>query len=113
SAKEVDVHMAYASQQRLDGAAATVAQAVRQKQAFDRCVLESRVGAVSFTPGDLVQIYRNDLDYTFCTDRKLLPKWSPLQRISSRLHNSYRLATLEGTPINGTFHARCLRHFSP
>ena len=33
--------------------------------------------------GDLVQIYQSDLDYTFKTERKLLPKWSPPQRVVS------------------------------
>ena len=61
----------------------------------------------------MVQIYRSDLDYTFKTDRKLLPKWSPPQRIHSRNLNSYTLKKLDGTPIAGQFSARRLRAFIP
>ena len=61
----------------------------------------------------MVQIYRSDLDYTFKTDRKLLPKWSPPQRIHSRNLNSYTLEKLDGTPIAGQFSARRLQAFIP
>ncbi|EMD32112.1 hypothetical protein CERSUDRAFT_38074, partial [Gelatoporia subvermispora B] len=54
-----------------------VAHANRRKSSFDRRVQRHFPGEVIFQPGDLVQIYRSDLDYTFRTERKLLPKWSP------------------------------------
>ncbi|KAI0342574.1 hypothetical protein BDW22DRAFT_1298498, partial [Trametopsis cervina] len=77
----VDIHLLYASQQRLDGYDATVRHAEGRKARFDAKVLASRAGAVSFRIGDLVQVYRSDLDYTMRSDRKLLPKWSPPRRI--------------------------------
>ena len=61
----------------------------------------------------MVQIYRSELDYTFKTDRKLLPKWSPPQRIHSHNLNSYTLEKLDGTPIAGQFSTRRLRAFIP
>jgi len=61
----------------------------------------------------LVQVYRNDLDYTFKTDRKLLPKWSQPQRVTERLRNSYKIETLTGTPLPGLYHTRRLRAFIP
>ncbi|EMD36185.1 hypothetical protein CERSUDRAFT_52171 [Gelatoporia subvermispora B] len=84
SAPEVRVHLAYAEQQRLDGSAAVATQAAKRKAVFDRRVHASQAGAVSFATGDLVQVYRNDLDYTFHTEHKLLPKWSPPRRIAGR-----------------------------
>lgn len=68
-------------------------------------------GEVIFNNGQLVQIYRSDLDFTLKTDRKLLPKWSPPQRVTSRNLNSYILEKLDGTPIAGQF--RRLRGFIP
>ena len=66
-----------------------------------------------FINGQLVQIYRSDLDYTFKTERKLLPKWSAPQRVVSRLMNSYVLETVNGERLPGTFSARRLRTFIP
>jgi hypothetical protein len=110
---DIAVQMAYVAQQRLDGYAAAVSHALRRKNAFDRRVLEQSPGEVIFSTGQLVQIYRSDLDYTFKTERKLLPKWSSPQRVVSRNLNSYSLATLGGDPIQGTFSARRLRRFIP
>ncbi|KAH7917343.1 hypothetical protein BV22DRAFT_986307, partial [Leucogyrophana mollusca] len=73
--------MAYVAQQRLDGYDAAVRHAVKRKAAFDKRVIAKKPGEVIFTKGQLVQVYRNDLDYTFRTERKLLPKWSEPQRI--------------------------------
>jgi hypothetical protein len=68
---------------------------------------------VVFKRGQLVQVYRSDLDYTFKTERKILPKWSQPRRISKQLRNSYELENLDGSPISGTFSARRLRAFIP
>lgn len=113
TADMANVHMAYAEQQRLDGYERVAHQARQRKAAFDKRVNNSRSGAVVFQPGDLAQVYRSDLDYTFRTDRKLLPKWSAPRRIVSTTGNSYRLQTLSGEPIDGLFHARRLRIFRP
>ncbi|KIJ89966.1 hypothetical protein K443DRAFT_36087, partial [Laccaria amethystina LaAM-08-1] len=54
-----------------------VAHAARRKSVFDRKVLARKPGEVIFSKGQLVQVYHSDLDDTFKTERKLLPKWSP------------------------------------
>jgi hypothetical protein len=110
---DADMHMTYAAQQRLDGYAAAVRHALKRKTAFDKRVLAERAGEVVFKTGQLVQVYRSDLDYTFKTERKLLPKWSPPRRIATRNVNSYTIETLEGTPVAGNFSARRLRRFWP
>ena len=105
--------MAYVAQQRLDGYAAAVNHALKRKNVFDKRVLKHTPGEVIFSKGQLVQIYRSDLDYTFKTEHKLLPKWSTPQHITSRNLNSYSLETLNGEPIQGTFSSRWLRRFIP
>jgi hypothetical protein len=110
---DATLQMAYVAQQHLDGYAEAVAHALKRKSAFDKRVLSRNPGEVIFLKGQLVQIYRSDLDYTFKTDRKLLPKWSVPQRVTSRNLNSYKLETLKGDPIAGTFSARRLRRFLP
>ncbi|KAG6808936.1 hypothetical protein H0H92_002300 [Tricholoma furcatifolium] len=108
---DIATHMAYVAQQRLDGYAEAVAHALDRKSAFDRRV--QKKGEVIFLPGDLVQVYRSDLDYTFKSERKLLPKWSQPYRVVSRELNSYRLETTGGRQIEGRFSARRLRRFEP
>ena len=105
--------MAYVAQQRLDGYAEMVAHAIRWKSTFDKRVLTHKPGEVVFFKNQLVQIYRSDLDFTFKTDRKLLPKLSPPQRVVTQNLNSYTLEKLDGTPIAGLFSARRLREFIP
>jgi hypothetical protein len=104
--------MVYAAQQRLDGYEATVRHAIGRKRTFDKRVLKQS-GEVIFEPGQLVQVYRSDLDYTFKTERKLLPKWSPPYRIHTRIWNAYTLEDLDGTCVDGEFSARRLRAFIP
>ena len=96
---DVATQMAYIAQQRLDDYEAAVTHALKRKSAFDRKVLEQSPGEVVFSKGQLVQVYRSDLDYTFKTECKLLPKWSSPQRITSRSLNAYTLETLQGEPI--------------
>jgi hypothetical protein len=110
---ECETQMAYVAQQRLDGYEAIVHHAVSRKGAFDRRMLAKKPGQVIFKCGQLVQIYRSDLDYTFKTERKLLPKWSQPRRIVKRLRNSYTLENLDGSAIEGTFSSRRLREFVP
>ncbi|KAG2743092.1 hypothetical protein P692DRAFT_201676636, partial [Suillus brevipes Sb2] len=76
--------IAYVEQQRLDCYEETVRHAIKRKAAFDKRILQRAPGEVLFKPGQLVQVYRSDLDYTFKTERKLLPKWSVPRRITSR-----------------------------
>ncbi|KAG6906937.1 hypothetical protein DXG01_011296 [Tephrocybe rancida] len=86
---------------------------MKRKATFDKRVLAETKEEVVFREGELVQVYRNDLDYTFKTEHKLLPKWSFPRRIVNRFVNSYTLATLAGKPISGRFSARRLRQFTP
>ena len=111
--QDFDTHMAYAAQQRLDGYSEAVRHAMDRKTRFDRRVLESKEGEVTFEKGQLVQVYRNDLAKTIGTERKLTPMWSEPRRVLERLLNSYKLETLDGQPLDGEYHARRLRRFTP
>jgi len=110
---DINVHMAYVAQQRLDGYDTAVRHAVKRKAAFDKHIVDRTPGEVVFSKGQLVQIYRSNLDYTFEAKRKLLPKWSPPHRVTTRLRNSYKLEMLNGEAVQGEFHARRLRAFTP
>ncbi|KIN98694.1 hypothetical protein M404DRAFT_108240, partial [Pisolithus tinctorius Marx 270] len=113
STLDATIHMAYATQQCLDSYNKAVRHAIKRKTAFDHCMLKRQLAEVVFNIGDLIQIYQNDLDYTFKTERKLLPKWSTPHRVAMRLRNSYRLETLAGTLLEGEFSARHLCTFKP
>jgi hypothetical protein len=110
---EVEMQMAYIDHQRFDGYAQIVDHASRRKTAFDKQVLSRPPHEVVFRAGDLVQVYRSDLDFTFATERKILPKFSAPRRVINRNKNSYQLETLEGFPIAGKFSSRRLRLFVP
>jgi len=75
--EQIGVHQAYMQQQRLDGYAHTMEHAEWRKKAFDRQLLSQAPRVVIFEKGHLVQVYHNDLTYTFKSERKLLPRWSP------------------------------------
>ncbi|TFK71091.1 hypothetical protein BDN72DRAFT_747929, partial [Pluteus cervinus] len=75
------LHVAHVAQQHLDGYNEAVQHAWTCKRRFDKRVDARKPGEVVFSIGDLVQVYRNDLDYTFKTEQKLLPKWSPPHRV--------------------------------
>ncbi|KAH7919481.1 hypothetical protein BV22DRAFT_987328, partial [Leucogyrophana mollusca] len=77
-------HMAYVAQQRLDGYDSIVKHALKRKDAFDRRVLRSQPGEVIFSIGQLVQVHRSDLEYTFKAECKLVPKWSIPHRVTER-----------------------------
>lgn len=89
--KDMSTQMAYITQQRLDGYAEAVVHAVQRKSAFDKRALVQKSGEVIFSKGQLVQVYRSDLDDTFKTERKILPKWSPPYHVIARSLNSYTL----------------------
>ena len=103
--------MAYVTQQRLDGYVEAVTHAQRRKTTFNKKVLARKPGEVIFLKGQLVQIYRSNLDYTFKIEHKLLPKWSVPHRVTSRHLNSYVMETLNGNPIPGTFSMQRLWRF--
>jgi hypothetical protein len=111
--QDFETHMAYTAQQRLDGYSEAVRHAMERKTRFDRRVMESREGEVTFEKGHLVQTYRNDLANSISTERKLTPMWSEPRRVTERMLNSYKLETLDGQPLDGEYHARRLRGFTP
>ena len=110
---DFNMHMAYAAQQRLDGYSEAVRHAMDRKTRFDRRVLESREGEVTFSKGQLVQIHRSDIAKTIGSERKLTPMWSEPHRITEKLLNSYKIETLDGKLLDGEYHARRLREFVP
>lgn len=110
---DVNTQIAYVAQQQLDGYEAAILHALKRKETFDRRVRNSAAGEVTFEKGQLVQVYRNDLDYTFKTERKLIPKWSIPRRVVERAQNSYQLEELDGTALKGNFSARRLRTYIP
>ncbi|KAG6904893.1 hypothetical protein DXG01_006433 [Tephrocybe rancida] len=110
---EVVVQMAYMDQLRLDGHAAIVEHANKRKNVFDKKLTSWAPKEIIFTAGQLVQVYRNDLDFTFQVGRKMEPKWSAPRQVTKRDRNSYKLESLEGLPIGGHFSSRRLRRFIP
>jgi hypothetical protein len=113
STEEVDIHMAYAEQQNLDGYAQMVLHANRRKAVFDKRVLKTHPKEVIFKRGNLVQVHRTDLNLTHSTTRKLTPRWSPPFRITKRIRNAYKIETLNGSQAQGEYSARRLRRFHP
>ena len=113
SAQDVNVHFAYAEQQRLDAGDRAVMHTIKWKATFDRRVLLSKEGVVTFNEGQLVQVHDATAENTFATSKKLLPRWSVPRRVVGHTGNSYKLATLEGFPVGGAVHARRLRRFIP
>lgn len=109
---DIDMHMTYTVQQRLTGYAEAVHHARRWKSAFNRKVIKSKVGVVEFKRGQLVQVYNNKLAQMLSTECKLTPLWSPPRCVAEHLLNSYRLETLDGTPLDRLFNVWCLRSFA-
>jgi hypothetical protein len=110
---DVLTQIAYVEQQRLDGYDEMVRHAIKRKAGFNKKLLQRAPGEVIFKAGQLVQVYHNDLDYTFKTKHKLIPKWSTPHQIQARILNSYKLETLNGIPLQGEFSARRVRAFIP
>jgi hypothetical protein len=113
SPDEIEVQMAYVEQQQLDGYAHILTHTHKWKLAFDRKLLAQALREVIFKAGQLVQVYRSDLDFTFKAERKMEPKWSALCQVTSRDCNSYKLETLEGLPIGNRFSSWQLQRFIP
>ncbi|KIK15839.1 hypothetical protein PISMIDRAFT_638089 [Pisolithus microcarpus 441] len=110
---QASAHIAYVEQQCLDGYDEVVRHAIKHKQVFNKRVLKKHPGEVVFHKGQLVQIYHSDTDYTFKTERKLVPKWSVPHRVTKRLRNAYKLETLGGVQLLGEYSARWLHMFEP
>lgn len=60
----------------LSEAVAEPSHSSQQKMAFNQRVCTKAPGEVTFCAGDLVQVYRSDLDFTVSTAWKLEPRWS-------------------------------------
>ena len=103
--QNVDVHFAYAVQQWLDRYSQAVQHTVRCKATFDKKVINSEGGQVTFTRGQLVQVHCSDPMYTIGTEKKLMPMWSLPCCVTSQLANSYTLKTLDGKPFSRQFSA--------
>ncbi|KAG2744359.1 hypothetical protein P692DRAFT_201665249, partial [Suillus brevipes Sb2] len=80
----IQIHAAYVTQQHTDALASNIAHTIRCKATFDRRVLGSVAGEVTFKTGQLVQSYANEIDRNFATAQKILPRWSAPQRIMAR-----------------------------
>ena len=69
---EIDAHMAYAVQQRLDSYNEAIQHATKCKMVFDRKVMK-KGGAITFEKGQLVQAYRSNLANSLSTSQKIEP----------------------------------------
>ena len=97
---EIDTHMAYAAQQRLDSYNEAIQHATNRKAAFNRRVVK-KGGIVTFEKGQLVQAYRNDLANSLSTAQKIKPMWTGPWRVTERMLNSYTLESLDGELLKG------------
>lgn len=110
--EDVETQMSYTRQQQLDTYSHVVEHTNEREAVFNKNIDKSRLKKmVIFCTNNLVQVYRSDLDYTFRTTRKMLPKWGQVRRVVSRDINSYQLASLEGLMLKGRFSARRLHKF--
>jgi hypothetical protein len=73
--ENVDQHMMYTAQQRLNGYTEVVRHAIRWKVTFDKKVRKSKTGKVIFTKGQLMQVFNSGLSMTLHIERKLQVIW--------------------------------------
>jgi hypothetical protein len=99
-------HITYVEQQQLGGYDETIWHAIKCKAAFDKKLLQQASGEVIFEQGQLIHVYQSDLNYTFRTDHKILPKWSVPRQIQNCILNFYTLKMLEGTLLQGEYSVR-------
>ncbi|ETW78573.1 hypothetical protein HETIRDRAFT_103973 [Heterobasidion irregulare TC 32-1] len=95
SIAEVERQLAYTEQQRLNGYAFTVDHAHKRKAAFNRRVVSAAPAEVIFARFDLVQVYRNALDFTL-----FYSKQAASQMVTPPAHPSRRLKKF--VPRSGT-----------
>ena len=76
SSEDIETHITYVAQQRVDAYSEAVQHAERRKDAFDQKVLKSKAGPVTFHVGQLVQVFLSDLAYSITSERKITPMWS-------------------------------------
>ncbi|KZP28227.1 hypothetical protein FIBSPDRAFT_692113, partial [Athelia psychrophila] len=79
---EVHQQLAFTHQQCLDVYAHIVEKSDEREASFNKALDSSRrKKAAEFVVNTLVQVYQSNLDYTFKTEQKLLPKWGLVRRI--------------------------------
>ena len=78
---EVDAHMAYTAQQRLDSYSEAIQHAAKHKTAFDRKVMK-KDGATTFEKGQHVQAYQSDVANSLATAQKIEPMWTGPWRVT-------------------------------
>jgi hypothetical protein len=106
--ESADINFALADMLRMEAHLHQLEDAERQKSVWD-----SKIKAIEFKIGDLVQFYNSKPDDSYKAINKLLPRWSLPHIIIDKSLNSYSLSTIHGTAIPGSFHSRRLRHYFP
>jgi hypothetical protein len=90
-----------------------VQHAMDCKARFDRRLLNSAAGEITFKKGQLFQVHCSNLSKTIGTERKLALMWSKPRKVVEQILNSHKLETLEGILLDGEFLARRLRRLIP
>lgn len=65
---DASTQITYIEQQHLDGYEEVVRHTIKRKVTFNKKLLQRSPREVTFKIGQLVQVYRSDLDYTFKTE---------------------------------------------
>jgi hypothetical protein len=66
--KDIETHIAYVAQQRMDAHSEAIRHADHRKEAFNRKVLRSKAGPVLFHIGQLMQVFCSDLAYSISSE---------------------------------------------
>src|SRR6266481_4298706 len=103
---DIEHHLILGDLLHSQGYTDTLMEAANRKRQFN-----SKVCPVTFTTGDLVQVYDSKLDTTFESRAKLLPQWSSPRKVTEKHLNSYALCSQDSRELPGTFHACWLRHY--
>ena len=105
---DLDTHFTLSDSFRFNTHLHSITEAERRKHIFDS---QARVPDLKI--GDLAQVYDSKSDFNYSTINKLAPRWSMPRIITGKYLNSFTLSTLQGTPLNGLFHMRRLRPYTP
>lgn len=108
SIQDVDTHFTLADTFCYNTHLLSITEAEKCKHTYDS---QARVPDLHI--GDLVQVYDSKADYNHSTINKLAPRWSVPRIITGKYLNSFTLSTLQGTTIQGLFHTRRLRPYTP
>ena len=108
---DMDMHIVYVAQQQLDGYSEVVQHAEQRKETYNKKVMRSNAGPVTFHPGQLVQVFQSNLMNMMSLECKLMPMWSNPRQVVEHNVNSYRLEMLDGAWLEGEYSVRRLREF--